>query len=286
MTGGININDRGPENIFTEKFYEADLSAQQLGAVEISDRDTGIEIVPAGGSRLRVTYYESEKIYYVITLTDGVLRVEKQGPAKWYDNIFDLIQRKKLILSLPCNFTGDISAVTANAAIAAEDVTVSEMGMRTSNGAVKCGGLNVKRLVAETSNSGVILSALRAEDDIVARTSNGKVDLSRVRCASLRAVTSNGAVKLSSVNAGRGIDARTSNGKIAFDDIEFETELTLTTSNGSIKGSVGGKMSDYTIRSAASNGRNNLPGHITGGDRQITATTSNGAIDIEFCGDR
>ena len=60
----------------------------------------------------------------------------------------------------------------------------------------------------------------------------------------------------------------------------------MTISNSSIIGIVHGSMSDFTIKIKTSNGKSNLPEQFGSGNKKLTASTSNGAINIEFTGDR
>ncbi|MDD4773780.1 MAG: DUF4097 family beta strand repeat-containing protein [Eubacteriales bacterium] len=280
---GFDMNAPGNAGTYTEKTYEAP-SPGRIQTIEIEDSNTVVEIIRSTGRKLRINYHESEDDYYDIYLNGDVLRCRKQNSAKWYQNFFRFdTQKRSLVLSIPAGFGGDISVKTSNAAIDVSDIDLSQLRLRSSNGRIKAGNVKAGLIDADTSNSGIDLRRSEAEE-IVCRTSNGKIELDDVGGDDIRAESSNGSIIIHAVSA-RDINIRTSNGKIEFDDIKITSELSMTNSNGSIRGRVDGRMSDFTIRTKTSNASNNLPEDFGSGGKKLTASTSNGAIDIEFTGD-
>jgi hypothetical protein len=69
-----------------------------------------------------------------------------------------------------------------------------------------------------------------------------------------------------------------------FDGVEVNENIDLKSTNSSIKGRIIGLMTEFNIISKTINGKNNLPSSLKLGDKNLTAVTSNGSINIEFGG--
>ena len=156
--------------------------------------------------------------------------------------------------------------------------------MDTSNASVNVSGLNsVRNVHINTSNAPIGLEHV-ASDQVVAYTSNGEVTLDEVSVSGAVDVkSSNGTLTARQVTAGDKLIMTTSNGRISIDQAASAV-IELSTSNGSISGSVEGKRSDYAITSGTSNGDNSLRDGGKGA-YMLTAHTSNGNINIRFLGE-
>jgi P pilus assembly chaperone PapD len=97
----------------------------------------------------------------------------------------------------------------------------------------------------------------------------------------IKAVTSNGKITAEGVSASQSLTLKTSNGGIRVSNLD-SAAISLITSNAGIKGSLPGKMADYTVKSATSNGKNNLPNERAGGEKTLNVKTSNANISLEF----
>ena len=156
--------------------------------------------------------------------------------------------------------------------------------MDTSNASVNVSGLNsVRDVHINTSNAPIGLEHF-ASDQVVAYTSNGEVTLDEVSVSgAVDMKSSNGTLTARQVTARDKLSMITSNGRISIDQAASAV-IELSTSNGSISGSVEGKRSDYTIASGTSNGDNSL-GDGGKGNSLLRVHTSNGNINIRFLGD-
>lgn len=163
---------------------------------------------------------------------------------------------------LPRVFKGKIKVTTSNSRITADNVTcLDEVRLQSSNARIVLGHVVARTLYAGTSNSRIVL-----EDTYVREM--------------LDATTSNSSVNVKSVTCDENIRLRTSNGAIRLEMLEAKN-ITMKTSNGSISGTVKGAKEDFAITSGTSNGHNNLP-CTSVGEKQLTAKTSNGNINVEF----
>lgn len=278
---GFNIKNISAEGEYMEKTYE---SGSNITSVVVDDSNTGVEIKTSSDNRLHMTYYENEKEVYEITEENGTLHVKKKIIKKWDLDFFNFdLKKKSLAISVPSGFDGSVWIKTSNGGIVADGMKVSEMKLRTSNGKIDAKNItSADFLEAQTSNGSVTVSDCTAAAEVTCITSNSKVELNRVECESAQTESSNGGITVTSVNAKGSVDAKTSNGRIEFAKIEFGSELSLSTSNNGIRGEIDGRLADYTVTSRTSNGKNNLPESMKGGSKKISATTSNGSIDINF----
>ena len=163
---------------------------------------------------------------------------------------------------LPRVFKGKINVRTSNSRIEADDVTCLDEVMLTSSDArILVSHMVARRFKAVTSNARVVLEDVYVREELQAGTSNGRI------CA--QKVVSDDVLSL-----------KTSNGSVKLEDVDAK-DIIIKTSNATVSGTIKGKMEDYTISGATSNGKNNLP-HREGGDRQLTVKTSNGNIAVEF----
>lgn len=281
---GFHLGNLGTGGDYTEKTYDSD---QKFTAVTVEDANTDIEIGLSRDGALHMTYRENGENHYDITDGGGVFRVVKQNSRKWYGNIFNMnFEKGTLSLSLPAGFTGSLTVKTSNSRVSVLDIGASETDIRTSNGKIEAENIRTEG-PAEfgTSNGSINISDSVIGGDLVCRTSNGKIGIEKTACANADAETSNGTVSAFSLDSDGRIGIENSNGRIEVGDIGFVTELSLRTSNGSVRGEIPGSLAGYTVSSRTSNGKNSLPESMKSGDKKITVITSNGDIDIEFSED-
>lgn len=233
----------GTNASYEQRQYE--VSAADVEAIFVDDRNNGIMILPSQDDKIRITYYENEKEGYRIEEKDGSLSIEYRDTRKWYEYIgiswSDM--SRDMTIELPAGYSGTLKAETANGAISVSDVSAGELTVASSNG----------RITLENT----------VADEIHVKTSNGKI------------VTEE-------VGAKGKISLQTSNGAIVLGITEVGAGLTCKTSNGAIKGSVPGDLSDYSVTAQTSNGESNLPERYDGGEKTLQISTSNGAIQVEF----
>ncbi len=137
----------------------------------------------------------------------------------------------------------------------------------------------VGEVYLNSSNGSILVNDMEQVSKLTCDTSNGAVRLNNVHADSVIADTSNASIELTQVTAS-GVNANSSNGKITLNDLASPNVI-LDTSNGAIRGSIIGDEQDYNIHTSTSNGRCS-PSNRFGGTKQLTATTSNGDIELTF----
>ena len=255
----------------------------EITSLVVDDSNTAVEVVPGDGDHLSVDYEDGRWERYAIEETGGELHIEKQMERDWFRTFWDFdFGGRRLTVRVPKNTVIALNVETSNASIALSGLGFETLSLRTSNARVEMEDVAVAQGVDVKSSSGSLyLTNVTAQGDINTRTSNGSVEFTGVGGANVVVDTSNGKVTLEDFTA-RGVDAKTSNGAISLAGVDVQQELRFTASNGSITGSLAGSMKDYSIKSHTSNGHNNLPEELGLGARSLTATTSNGRIDVGF----
>lgn len=171
-----------------------------------------------------------------------------------------------------CRMSGRVRAVTSNGEVSAADIA-GEVELLSSNGSILAERIDGP-LTAETSNGAV--TARRVGGDCTLTTSNGRIEAVDVR-GSLRASSSNGGVAIDAQPPpGAGLMLRTSNGDIrATLPAGFGATLELRAPDGRIRADFAGA----SVRSLAQS-RSLLEAEMNGGGGRISATTSNGSIEL------
>lgn len=263
---GEEIDGALDDNTFVEKVYEAESAS--IDSIHVTDRNNAIEVYPSSDGKLRITYYESNRIEYDIEESANQLRMKVEDNKKWYDYIhfgwwYDDDENIDMKIEVPEQMAAQLNIETSNARINVEDVMLKENCLfHSSNGRIELSSVSGDAVMElETSNGKVILSDVKGKE-IEADTSNGSVELYNVEAKELGVDTSNASIKLG--------------GTILSDDIDLET------SNGKVEGMITGRESDYEITSKTSNGNNSLPEDRSGGTKKLRVKTSNGRIDVSF----
>lgn len=87
---------------------------------------------------------------------------------------------------------------------------------------------------------------------------------------------------LKKVTSNESIQLKTSGNDIQLDTVEFSEELTCNVTDGSVNGSVTGKLADYSVTTKVFDGKSNLPESMNSGDKIINIKTLGGDINIGF----
>lgn len=267
-------------------------SAEMVRELHITAEDQRVHLMTGDTDEIVLRYRIEDGDIYQLHEENGVLTLEHTDrPVSSYkfegkitaENFFDEVGKflgsinlgnlfkinvnakpRCIEVLLPRVFKGKIFVNTSNSRIIADNVTcLDEVRLQSSNARIVLGHMVARSLYAGTSNSRIVL------EDVYVREQ-------------LDAITSNSSVNAKNVNCDETIQMRTSNGPIRVEMVDAKC-ITMKSSNGSISGSVKGVQEDFTIRTGTSNGRSNLPNR-DGGEKQLTAKTSNSNINLEFIG--
>lgn len=264
-----------------------------IRSISLTAQDLPIRIFPSPDDQIHLTYYSCENDVYTAFVENGVLTLSHLGGSRkkgFHFSLFNWGQMKILWhqssptieLALPPDSLCDLAAATSNGSIRAEGMNaLCDTILRTSNSRISLEHTQCKSLDMQTSNARLILDHVQCKSFIRGRTSNGRIEGSCIHAAGeITLVTSNGRIQMEHCAARAPLSLITSNGAIEVHGVTGP-DVTLRTSNGAIRGTLPGPITDWQIDSATSNGRNSLPGYQPG-NKPLSVRTANGNIDISF----
>ncbi|QSX06588.1 DUF4097 family beta strand repeat protein [Sedimentibacter sp. zth1] len=260
-------------------------SVNEIKIINVKDSNNSIEIFKSVDEKIHIEYYENKNNFYTIEENDGILYVMKHTNKlfKFFSGISELLNKNKMKIFIPNNYMGLSDIKTSNASIVINNLKLNNLKLKSSNGRITATNIEVQNdLILHTSNASINVNDVVCNSDLICTTSNGKIILEDTSCKSTNCHTSNSSINVENVKANQDISLITSNGRIEFDKIKIANALICKTCNSSIKGFIDGKLTDFSIQSSTSNGKNNLPTSLELGDKQISCNTSNGSINVEF----
>lgn len=168
---------------------------------------------------------------------------------------------------------------TAGTAEAEEIAAIGAVTLSSSNGRILAEDVTAAAFTAATTNAAVEADRLEIAGTATFTTTNGRISVDDVTAAEVYAETDNAAVSAESVRTDT-FTAITDNGRISFDGLDASAAR-LATGNATIRGTLVGRRSEYTLLLTASNGSCE-PGSGGDGPRRFEATTTNGNIRLQF----
>lgn len=239
-------------------------STEIIREVLLREENAPIRIECSPDEWIHLSYGENERERYELQQTDGCLSVIKRRLRMKRSNWNNRCNPPVLTIALPQQMTGRVTAESVNAGISAVQIQLAgELRLKTSNARLRLEECIAQSITALTSNASITLKNVQAEQGV-------------------KAITDNGGIQASNVHCGSALKLQTDNAKIAFEQVTAGTELTFRTTNGSIVGHLTEPTDTFRIISCTSNGSSNLPTKWGKGSIQLTATTSNGNIQIDF----
>ena len=94
--------------------------------------------------------------------------------------------------------------------------------------------------------------------------------------------TTNEDITLPALAVTGSISISSNGGNITFGNLAVGSALTLDVKNGNISGAVVGGYDDFSIHCESKKGENNLPDSKEGGEKNLTVSSNNGDVNIEF----
>ena len=200
------------------------------------------------------------------------VEIEIQKEKGWHINTVHLKKNPKVSVSYHIKVPDDMkldNIITSNGSIEIEDC-IGNMSLRSSNG----------RIIVEN-----------VDGEVEAFTSNGSIDLEKVS-GKVNVTTSNGSISVEEVDHLRNVI--TSDASIEVEISKMKNDILLSTSNGTINLYLNPKINAEIFATTSNssidlNGielnvsrtsKNTLEGKLGNGGRKITASTSNGKINI------
>lgn len=223
-------------------------------------------------------------------------------------------QQMPIRIYVPRRYTGMLNMCTSCAGITAHSLELSNrLHAQTTNALIDIRGVIATTFMLATTNAkiyaenaaacGEYNEAGRAMPmDCKISSTNGSIELCGFSTlGSLECHTSNGAIKLSDVAVQGALNCATTNAALHVSNVSVQDcawisttngafrierllarDINLATTNASIKGSIIGRSTDFSIDTHTSNGKCRPKSTRLETGRTLTAHTSNGNIALEF----
>jgi len=241
-----NSNSQKDATSFEEKNYA--IEADKVTQISLSDKGRTVELVESPDNKIHIKYFENNKEFYDVKVTDENELVMKLATDKnWKDYVgLDTDKEHRIVqIAVPNGINSDFNILT--------------------------------------SKGNIVLSKINIGGSVEAATSDGKIEVTNVTVHdNLKLTTKNDDIILTAANTAGSIDAAISNGNIKLEKAAVDDTLKLTTKNGDITGTIIGSYDVFSISSDASKGKSNLPESKSGGSKTLDASTNNGDINLEF----
>lgn len=266
----------------TRMEYEG--AAEDFTSIVIRDVNNSISLRPSADDRIHITYYDTEYGEYALSESGGTLRLEWEE-VNWYSfNFFwnFSFEETTMIVEIPREYAGELQARSTNGRVEAEDLTVNgALELRTTNGTITARRIkSLQECIVDTTNGRVTIEGAQAPR-LTAASTSGVISAENIEADEIDLHTTNGRITLTDAVSKGKLSIRTTNGAIEVAHVDGQ-DITLRTTNSAIRGTLAGKMEDYSITSRTTNGSNSLPNGTSAGARKLDVSTSNGSIKIDF----
>lgn len=242
------------------------VQASQVRSILVRDRNTRIILRGWDREEIVIHHPETQRIQYDFSLSEGQLSLVRK-PTEFSLQMFQFEsfsrEMREVTLDVPHELAADLDLRTSNARLSAEGVNCwGKASLWTSNASLHVKAFSARSIQMKSSNASLNLHQVLVQKE-------------------LAGVTSNGSVKAEDVQATERLSLTTSNSSMQVKALE-SAAISLISSNASIRGSLAGKLAEYSITSTTSNGRNSLPRQQQGGNKTLEVRTSNGKIELAF----
>ncbi len=282
LVGG-NLSKLSTGEDFEKKEYE--VSESEIDNLEIDLHSNAIEIVGTDTDKIHITYYENDTQKYEITESDKTLKLRQIPIHKisFFVLNFDF-EAYSVKIEMPEELVGHLEIDNLSGSVKLDDLSVGEdLSINIASGSLKTNHISCSQNAIVLASSG----SVKMYDSIVSEDakldlSSGSLTIQNFEAGNFDANVSSGSAHLTNVKVNQVLRCNGSSGTIQFDQMDSNDKIIISAASGSIRGSIVGKMSDYTIHSKVSSGSCNLPEFMEGGSKQLDVNAQSGSIKIEF----
>lgn len=245
--------------------------------IYVEDTECSVRILRATDGRCKVVCPEMQdgSIYHTVTVSDGVLSVQRHDERKWYQYIGISFGTPDVEVYLPEKEYGQLSACSMSGSIRVDDgFTFESVSLESTSGSVQMFSEVKKELKAE-STSGRVTIENASPETLAAKSSSGRIVLSHIRSGEITAKSTSGKIELTDVIAEKNLYAKSTSGGVMLDGCDGG-KIKIETTSGSVKGTI---LSDKIFITDSTSGSVRVPRSAVGGECEITTTS--GSIDME-----
>lgn len=247
--------------------------------IRVEDAECNVRILCAADGHCKVICPEKQdgSIYHTVTVSDGVLSVQRHDERKWFQYIGISFGTPDVEVYLPEKEYRQFSARSTAGSIQVEDgFTFESASLESTSGRVRMFSEVKKELKAETT-SGSITIENTSPETLAAKSSSGRIVLSHIRSGEITTRSTAGKIELTDVIAEKNLYAKSISGGVALDGCDGGT-IRMETTSGSVKGML---LSDKIFITDSTSGSVKVPCSSVGGECEITTTSGSIAIEIK-----
>jgi len=212
---------------------------QSFKKVEIKTESRDIVIRPAIDGKCTVETYDSEQVYYDVSVQDGTLKIIRKDTRKWYERIgIFWWEGAAISVYLPQEEYESFRADVASGDISVSgDISIGKVTLNTASGDIVIDGSKAQSITAGTASGEIKIRNVTVSEAVGLEVASGDIELSQCNVGSLRMYSASGDIELSDVVARDLIHAETASGDVEFARCDAHS-LALHTASGDIKGSL------------------------------------------------
>ena len=271
-----------------------------ISAIEIYETSNEVMVVPGDVKKATVNYFYNEKyLNYEITEQNGTLTVKRLKGKKNIDFSFGFeFEWPEVVVTVPDKEYEKICINLSSGGAKVSDIDVNRIDVSNSSGLISLENVDASMIDVSNTSGAINLSDITA-DTVEATSTSGGVKLSNVTAPFVTAEATSGSLSLENIVASdvntkvssgflnlRGVKAdningKTTSGSVKVENLDAAKSISLEATSGSIRGTIIGNESDFSIISNTGSGSSNVESRI-GGDKELNLKTTSGSIHVDF----
>ena len=297
MLRGSSVERRG---FSTTSFKERVFESNTVKDIEIKESYESVIIEKGDTDKLTIRYYVPENEDNVsVSENNGLVKFERKK-TKINNYLSINMQDTSTVVTLPKDYKGTVDASATSGTVRIKDIQCEDLAVTTSSGSIQLENVVSDKSAEIVVTSGAIkISSLTASNDVSVTALSGSIGIENITCNNLGVEDTSGSVKVANAT-GKTASFEASSGSTELDNVSFDDKVNISASSGSIhfealksnnisaeassgsiKGTIAGKQSEYSVISKTSSGSCNLE-NTREGNKILDVKTTSGSINVSF----
>lgn len=297
MLRGSSVERRG---FSTTSFKERIFESNTVKDIEIKESYESVIIEKGDTDKLTIRYFVPENEDNVsISENNGLVNFERKK-TKININLSINMQDTSTVVTLPKDFKGTVDASATSGTVRIKDIQCEDLAVTTSSGSIQLENVVSDKSAEIVVTSGAIkISSLAVSNDVSVTALSGSIGIENITCNNLGVEDTSGSVTVANAT-GKTASFEASSGSTKLDNVSFDDKVNISASSGSIhfealksnnisaeassgsiKGTIAGKQSEYSVISKTSSGSCNLE-NTREGNKTLDVKTTSGSINVSF----
>ena len=268
---------------FEKKEYE--ISQSKIDNLVVDIKSNEVEIIGTDTDKIHITYYENDTQKYEISDADKTLNFRQVPDRKI--RLFQInldFESYKIRIEMPQKLAGELKIDNKSGSVDLENLNIGkDIIANISSGSLRADKVTTNQNMSVMARSGSVkANDILVKEDAKLDLSSGALTIQNFEAKNVETNISSGDVHLSNVKAEDKIKCDANSGTMSIDKLDAGKKIDISSESGSIRGSIVGEMSDFTIHTTVASGNSNLPESMEGGSKQLDINARSGNIKIEF----